>query len=57
MATAKPVTDEEIARALQALKLNEPVRRAERKGASIVLHTRSGAFTYTPHKKKAASGE
>ena len=46
MARAKPVTKSEIATAAAALKLNLPVRRAERKGDSIVLHTRAGAVTY-----------
>ena len=55
MAQVKPVTREEIATAAAALKLNVPVRSAERKGARIVLHTRSGVFTYAPRKasKKA----
>ena len=54
MPAAKQVTQDEIARAVKALKLNTPVRRAERKGASIVLYTRSGVFTYTPRARKKA---
>ena len=53
-ARTKPVTKAEIAAAVEALKLNVPVRRAERKGTSIVLYTRTGPVTYTP---PAAAGK
>ena len=57
MATTKPVSKAEIAAAAEALKLNVPVRRAERKGSSILLHTRAGTFTYTPPAKKKTTKE
>ena len=54
MSQSKPVTQAEIAVAVAALQLNTPIRSAERKGRSIVLHTRSGDFTYTPKPKARA---
>ncbi len=56
MPRQKAVTKAEIAAAVKALKLNTPIRAAERKGASIILHTRSGDFTYTPRTQKSGSG-
>ena len=54
MSQSKPVTQAEIAVAVAALQLNTPIRSAERKGASIILHTRSGDFTYTPRSRARA---